>query len=342
MLKKPAPVATPKQNHRRRKQVRAFIGLLCAVLAGIYWFFVPPTSGGGQPDGFWARRVKNQVYASINPRDEVGFARLTEANLPGWHGAFAEPVQTFQAYRRLRPVRPTASRRTIVLQPIGPFDAERTRLLSELRDFCAAYYQLPVRIAPPLGLEICTATRPSRVPNPKAVAGNQQYSATDFIGLLAQRLPDDAVVYLGVTMADLWGGGLNFVFGQGSAITRTGVYSLCRYYPEFWNRPRHAGDEKIALRRACQVLAHESGHMFGLPHCVFYRCVMNGSVSLSDADGSPLDFCPVCRQKMLWNLGCDGAKRYADLLAFYRRHGLTKEVQWTAARLLNWRKIEKQ
>ncbi len=342
MLNKAAPLATPKHDLRRRRLVRAVIGLLCGFLAAIYWFFTTPTSGGGQPDGFWAARLKNQVYASLDPRDEIGFARLTAGNMPGWHSAVAEPVQTFQAYRRLRPVRPTSARRTIVLQPIGPFDAERTRLLRDLRDFCAAYYQLPVRIAPPLSLEIGAAHRPSRAPNPNAVVGRGQYKATDFLGLLAQRLPDDAVLYLGVTMADLWSEGLNYVFGQGSLVTRTGIYSLCRYYPEFWKQPRRKGDETVALRRACQVLAHESGHMFGLPHCVFFRCVINGAVSLGDADASPLDFCPVCHQKILWNLGCDGTKRYADLLAFYRRHGLTKEAQWTAARLQNWRKVKQQ
>src|SRR5438034_8422840 len=121
-MKKAALTPQSKPILRRRRVVRAGIGLLCGLLAGIYWFFVPPISGGGQPDGFWATRVKNQVYASLDPRDEIGFTRLTETNLPGWHRAFSEPVQTFQAYRRLRPIRPTSQRRIIVLQPIGPMD----------------------------------------------------------------------------------------------------------------------------------------------------------------------------------------------------------------------------
>jgi bacterioferritin len=38
-----------------------------------------------------------------------------------------------------------------------------------------------------------------------------------------------------------------------------------------------------SLRRSCKVLAHEIGHMFGLSHCVFFHCLMNGSNSLAES-----------------------------------------------------------
>ena len=104
-------------------------------------------------------------------------------------------------------------------------------------------------------------------------------------------------------MADLWSDNLNYVFGVGSFERRVGVYSLCRYFPAFWKAKPRPGDEQRGLRRACQVLNHETGHMFGLMHCVLYKCSMNGSNSLADADSAPLEYCPVCHQKLLWNIG---------------------------------------
>ena len=84
---------------------------------------------------------------------------------------------------------------------------------------------------------------------------------------------------------------------------KVGVYSLCRYYPEFWGGKSKAEDEVTGLRRACKVLNHETGHMFGITHCVFYHCSMNGSNSLSETDTAPIHFCPVCQRKLSWNIG---------------------------------------
>lgn len=328
------------QKSQRRRFVRAINALLLVLLPLSYWFYGPlPTSGGGSPDGFLTTRLKAHSYATIPLQDEIGFTRLTPPNLNGWHHLFAEPVQTPDAYRAARHVRPTPQRNTIVLQPIGPLDAKRMRLLHDLSDFCAAYFQIPVRIAPPLSLDINHVRRESRALNSAAVSGTKQYNASEFIGLLSTQIPGDAMLYLGVTMADLYAENLNYVFGQGSETLHTGIYSLCRYYPEFWNETPRPGDDELALRRSCQVLAHETGHMLSLPHCVFYKCVMNGSNGLDDSDDAPLDFCPLCHRKILWNLGCDGTKRYTDLLAFYQKHGLDKEAKWTAIRLKNWQAL---
>ena len=67
---------------------------------------------------------------------------------------------------------------------------------------------------------------------------------------------------------------------------------------------------------------------------------MNGSNSLVDADNTPLDYCPICHRKLLWNLGCDGTKRYTDLLAFERKHGLEAEARWTHRRLGRWQPLQ--
>jgi archaemetzincin len=37
------------------------------------------------------------------------------------------------------------------------------------------------------------------------------------------------------------------------------------------------------LRNACGVMVHEIGHMFGLEHCTYFECTMNGSNSYEES-----------------------------------------------------------
>lgn len=157
--------------------------------------------------------------------------------------------------------------------------------------------------------------------------------------VLVPRLPRDAVALFGVTGSDLWASNLNYVFGQGDFNRRVGVYSLCRYFPEFWGKPRRAGDETQALNRACRVLNHEIGHVFGMSHCVFYDCSMNGSNSLAEGDAKPVDYCPVCHRKLMWNINWNSAKRFADLRGFYASHKMPEEARWFSSRLQHWKHV---
>lgn len=286
-------------------------------------------AGGGEPESAAARAEKARVYATISPRQEKGFRRIDAGEEDGWLGHFAESVQSPELYAWQRPLRPTAERRTIVLQPLGPMDPIQTKMLTDLRDFAAAFFALPVEIAPPLPLpDSKDGTRPRPYqPAPWTL----QYNADTLLSrTLVPHLPPHAMVYLGATMADLWSGSLNYVFGVGAFRERVGVYSLCRFFPAFHGQHSWSAeaDRKRALLRGCKLLCHETGHMFGLSHCVFYRCGMNGSNSLSETDDAPVHFCPVCERKLLWNLGCDPSARRSALRLFYASRGFTAEARF--------------
>ena len=112
---------------------------------------------------------------------------------------------------------------------------------------------------------------------------------------------------------------------------RVGVFSFFRHQlnePEceflHGSLQRQPGDEDRLLRYAFQLLSHELGHTFGLNHCVYFSCVMQGFNSLEEAQRRIPDLCPVCLRKLLW---CSGAEsqagvvaRYERLHAFYRAH----------------------
>ena len=337
-----ATAAKGQLSLTRRKWLRRLLIANAVLLAGLVGHRIlnppPLLVGGGEPDSPEAQAIKAKVYASIPPDDAAGFARIDPANPGGWLTVGKEPLQSLEVYRALPPLRPTAACRTIVLQPLEQMDSERAKMLEALRDYATAFFQLPVRLEKPSGFVVPA----SWIRGTVVTAGGRgrQYDAVklayDFLG---PRRPADAVAYVGITQTDLWAGEANFVFGIGSSEQNTAVYSLARYFPEFWGRPRRKGDEVRALRRACKVLNHEVGHIFGLSHCVFYRCSMNGANSLQETDAAPTDYCPVCHRKLLWNIGWDGAKRYAALLAFYRKHGMTEDVRWVSARLTRWQRI---
>ena len=113
--------------------------------------------------------------------------------------------------------------------------------------------------------------------------------------LIARRQSRDAAV-LGITAYDLWPGpGWNFVFGQASLTQRVGVWSMAR---------NGDPDESTAMRKLCALrtamtATHETGHMFGIRHCIAYQCGMNGSNHSDERDRQPLEFCPECQAK-LW------------------------------------------
>jgi archaemetzincin len=164
--------------------------------------------------------------------------------------------------------------------------------------------------------------------------GNLQILTTDVLALLKKRLPRNAFCALAVTMEDLYPDpSWNFVFGQASFRDRVGVFSFARYNPAFYGEKPGKDIQEILLRRSCKVLAHETGHMFQLEHCVFFRCLMNGSNHLEESDSRPLFLCPVCLRKLHYSIGFDVVERYQRLLSFYNDVGFTQEAEWVFDRL---------
>jgi archaemetzincin len=246
-----------------------------------------------------------------------------------WLANFAEAGQTFEQFVRSQPNRPEAQRRKLYLQPLGNFSGSDGPALDQLRDFMAAFFMMEVDLLPPLKLaQNHVTSRRNRW------TGQVQLLTGDILNLLQTRLPEDGFALLGVTMTDLYpDSNWNFVFGQASPRERVGVYSFARYDPRFYGQEAAADSSKLVLRRSCKVLAHETGHMFGIDHCVWYRCLMNGSNHLEEADARPLHLCPVDLRKLQWSIGFDVVERYRRLRDFHRQAGFEDEAQWLDKRL---------
>ncbi len=265
--------------------------------------------------------------------DDSDFERLGRAGPGDWRDVFQEREQSLDDYVRSRPIRPDGKLRVLVFQPVGPFPAEKQEMLQEAVKFAGIWFGLPTRIESELPLPKQGYQRARRFPwQDKPVV---QYRTDYFLDLLlADHMPSDAVAYLAVTMGDLYPEeSWNYVFGRASLTDRVGVYSIVRYFPEFWGEPEDSISTGLSRKRICKVLVHEAGHIFGLRHCQTYACTMNGSNSLEESDRRPLRLCPLCLKKLRWNLDFDVIERYERLLSYYKDHGLTEESEWTRARL---------
>ncbi len=240
-----------------------------------------------------------------------------------------EAGQTFDEFKASQPNRPTQIRRVIYLQPLGDFAPERSPSIDKLQEFATAFFAMEVKALPSIKLDASkfTARR-------NTYTGNSQILTGNVLNFLKSRVPADAFCILAITMEDLYPEpSWNFVFGQASLRDRVGVYSFARYDPALYGESRTPGYATLLLRRSCKVLAHETGHMFGLVHCTFFNCLMNGSNHLAESDRRPLHLCPVCLRKMQWSIGFDVLERYTALERTNHTAGFVDEADWFSRRI---------
>jgi archaemetzincin len=255
--------------------------------------------------------------------DPSSFEPLPDPGANDWLANHSERGQTFDQFVASRPNRPEAKRRTIHLQPLGSF-GDHAPPLSMLQEFAAAFFALAVKVHPPMALD-ASSVQSRRNP----MTGQEQLLTSDILRLLKRSIPADAFCVIAITLIDLYPEpSWNFVFGQASLRERVGVHSFARYLPPFAE-----GDRHLVLRRSCKVLAHETSHMFGIEHCIFFCCLMNGSNHLAESDARPLHLCPVDLRKLQWSVGFNVGERYHVLLEGCRRWRFNDEAGWIAQML---------
>lgn len=292
-------------------RVAFFPALLCAATA-LFAAFDPP----GENERLRASGNLHELPEKVRPLfiPDADFFPVRPPGKSDWLTLHEEKGQEFDQYREFSVRAADATRRVIYLLPLGEFPEDTSPSFDELRAYTAAFYQLEVRLLPayfPHDLEFSPRKNPR--------SGQRQILTSDVLQWLEARLPADACCLLAVTMADLYPRpSWNYVFAQASIEDRVGVFSLARYDPAFWGDERGRDFRDVILQRSCKVLVHEAGHMFGLFHCIYFACVMNGSNHMLEVDRQPHGLCPVCLRKLQFATNFDPVRRYEALARFYR------------------------
>ncbi|MFW5966898.1 MAG: archaemetzincin [Persicimonas sp.] len=262
--------------------------------------------------------IPAEVRALFHTR---GFRPKGEPVSGDWLAQHVEGGQPLHAFIRSNPNRPDEKRHVIYLQPFGRWAAPRCPSLEALKRYARSYFLRRVEILPSVALSTLDVTE-----RYNHQEGRRQLLTTDILKHLARRLPDDAFCLLGMSMYDLYPDpNWNFVFGQASLRNRVGVYSFARYTEE--------EDDWLMLRRTLKVMAHEIGHMYGLTHCTYFECGLNGSNHLDEADRRPMHLCPVCLRKLQWSSQFDVLERYFHLDEFYRSFGFEQAAEFVRSRI---------
>lgn len=271
--------------------------------------------------------------AAAVPAD-AAWTRLGPPLAGSWRSRFPDDgTDSFDDFVASEPVRADGRRSVLAFLPVGEFPAEERKVLDAAAEFAGVWFSLPVRVLDAIPVTTSDAWTRERRIGPGDGPVRQVHTRWFLDRVLPARVPDDAVVLLGVTMSDLYPDpSWNFVFGEASLTRRTGVYSLARYFPAWDGTPDTTESRRLALLRTLKVVTHETGHTFGLGHCTTWACNMNGSNSLEETDAQPLVLCPDCRRKLAWSRGLDVRAWHASVAALLARHGLADEAAWHAAR----------
>jgi len=244
------------------------------------------------------------------------------------HEERGQPMRSFQ--RGQFRARPHGSFNTIVIVILG----EGVPFLKELEKYTRTFFQCNVIIRGPYKL--------AEIPNLRTRIGSlgQQQMFTkecqDFVLSVVKsdrELSRVAVGVIGITMEDLTPSEeYNFVYGIASLTEGSGLFSLARFSPAF-NGQSLPEDQanRIVFQRACKVVSHELGHIFGLLHCVNYCCLMNGANHVGELERQPLLECPVCTKKLTSSFGWDVLRRYQQLAQVYAEFGFEEEANRMAA-----------
>jgi len=254
---------------------------------------------------------------------------ISQPSTGDWLATHKESGQTVHQYLVSSPNRPDTLRNVIYLLPLSEFNKESTPELAQLAACVESFYGLKTKVLKMLPMQSTGVT--TRI-HPKTQ--QRQALTTDILQLLRTRLPKDGYCLLGVTMIDLYPNpDWNFVFGQASLKERVGVYSFARYKPELSDVADLAAAQNLMLRRSVTTLLHETAHMFGMLHCIYYECVVNGSNHIKESDSRPLHFCPVCLRKLYSAFPENPVVRYQRIFKTYKDIGLTEEAKWFTNRL---------
>ncbi|CAG9333377.1 unnamed protein product [Blepharisma stoltei] len=252
------------------------------------------------------------------------FSPIETPSPDDWLAQNFEPGQTYEQFKPYANIPSKNSK--IYIQPYDNIISLETIIVT--KKYCNAFFPgVKFIIRRPINIEDLNIEH-------REVEWGKQFSACQILNKMYQIAPLDRFAIIGVTMADIYSGeASNFVFGLANVITKSGIFSFARYSPSFYGEESE-NENEIIIYRAVKVMIHEIGHMFGLLHCIYYSCIMNGSNHIEENDRKPLHLCPICLRKLHHCLNFNPIERYHNLEKFCRELGgkFLDQAEWYSSR----------
>ncbi len=235
-----------------------------------------------------------------------------------WLYDHKERGQTFEQYKNEEIIRITPERFIIYIMPLGEFDKPQMKLLESTREYLSIFFQQKVVLEDPVSDSLIPGSARRTREN-----GTVQLLAPYILdSFLRNKIPVNGVTLLAISEKDLYPkADWNYVFGLASYADRIGVSSMFRLQ----GKKLDSSNYQTCLTRVINVCSHEIGHMFSLNHCIYAKCVMNGSNSLYETNQSPNRLCSECQRKLSWNFHYNNIKRLEDLNAYFKINKLERD-----------------
>lgn len=240
---------------------------------------------------------------------------------PGdWLYHHKEKGQAYNDYKKRKKICPNDTMTKISILPLGNFSDIEWQLLQKTAGYVSKFFMFDVVLSGSVSdKSIPKKSRRGQLPF------EQLHTRFILDSVLYPNIPDSSISYICLTNKDLYPQeSWNFVFGQASLTKRIGVSSFFRYYDEEID----SSNFNIVLKRTIKTTTHELCHMFTLKHCRIYKCLLNGSNSMIEADNKPVWLCPECLAKLQYCLGFDNLERFDALIAFYKGLNMDKEATY--------------
>lgn len=262
-------------------------------------------------------------WDSLRQRDPQSYHQCLSTRIEGLQAALPPPIgndwlaqhsekgQTFEAYKESRQVNNLVQ--PIYLKRIGNFEAAQIRLLDSVGVYLSIFFQRPVSWIKPLSISDIPKTAQRQNPN----QGQRQIQTMYLLNeVLKKEIPENASILLGFSSEDLYpSANWNYVFGQASLSSKVGVWSIYRFGDPSFSKESF----QTCFMRAIKTATHEAGHMYGIKHCIYWKCNMNGSNHLRELDGSPNYYCPEDWSKLGYHLKWKDGSRIEQLRDFWAR-----------------------
>jgi archaemetzincin len=264
------------------------------------------------------QRTDNAILSDCHKLKAL--THLKQAAQPGeWRSTYAEVQEPLNTYWAKHPPTATNKRSKLYVVQLGTFDKKGKQILEDTKGYLEAFYQIQVAELPPIPVSAIPEMYTRR-----NSFGLQFKTSVILDSLLPSLMPDSAFALIGFSLYDLYpDNSWNFVFGQASLKNCVGIWSMARLGNYNLNDSLYI----LCRQRTMNVAVHETGHIFGIKHCVQNECCMNGSNSLSESDKQPTWLCWECLAKVCMNRNIHPKKHIAGLLAFHNR--VTKDKTQT-------------
>jgi archaemetzincin len=286
--------------------------------------FTPPDQNKQvQAIGMFQRNSRIEAKAfSFNP------LHFQDMGVPGpddWLSCNHEPGQTFDKYSTKCSY--PNKKQKFYIQPLGKTFSQRT--LEMLQEFATLFYPgMPFVIRSPISLKSLKLKK-------RLNCNKEQYSGGQILKSIQGTVRSNPETYatIAVLFQDIYNREEgNFVFGLANGQSKTGVFSFARYDNRFYGLEEN---QNLLNFRAVKVMIHEMGHMFGLSHCIYFRCLMNGSNHMEETDNKPFLLCSVCARKIHHLLKFDVVAWYQGILNGLRKYGefFGQFIDWYSTRV---------